>query len=375
MSNSSLVKKRKGIIMRRLNRHGFTLVELLVVIAIIGILVGLLLPAVQMAREAARRIECSNKLRQISLATANFETNKKGYPGYQSAFGVTGSGAATTGKVGSWVVTILPFLEQAALRDVWDDPTEQANWSTASIYASPRVQVQVDRFYPNIAGFSCASDVGNLDEANATNSYVCNAGFIPEASNVAGLNPIYGSYPNAASSILSQKAANGIFTSKLPQNLNGTGTWGHNATVRSDGVRDGLSNTIGYTENMQASTWDFFSHNTDQTRWRLGVVWLYRLDNGVLKSPASKPDPDLVEPRHRINGNKLTADIVMEGFHVGRPSSNHPGTVNVAMLDGSMISLDEQIDYHVYQSLMTPVTKKSDVPNANYLLNDDDFRL
>lgn len=361
--------------MRRSLRHGFTLVELLVVIAIIGILVGLLLPAVQMAREAARRIECSNKMRQLSLALANFETNKKSFPGYQSAFGVTGSGAAATGKVGSWAVTLLPFLENAPLRDIWDDPAEQASWVSASPLAAVRDPVQVERFYPNIAGFSCASDIGNIDEVNATNSYVCNAGFIPSGSNVGSLNPAYSAY-NSAASVVSQSATNGVFINKLPVRINTVSVFGANpATVRSDGVRDGLSSTIAFSENMQASPWEFISPTSDEIRWHLGMVWLYRLDGGVLKSPASRPDPDLVVAMNKINGEKLTANIATDGFNAGRPSSNHPGVVNVAMLDGSMTLLDEQIDYHVYQALMTPVTKQSDVPNALYLLKDDDFRL
>ena len=67
--------------MTRSNRSAFTLVELLVVIAIIGILVGLLLPAVQAAREAARRTQCTNNVKNLALATINFEDSQKQYPG------------------------------------------------------------------------------------------------------------------------------------------------------------------------------------------------------------------------------------------------------------------------------------------------------
>ena len=91
-------------IKRTTGRSGFTLVELLVVIAIIGVLVGLLLPAVQAAREASRRMSCSNRLKQIGLATHNFELVHKGLPML---------GEAQEG--GHWSAFILPFLEQDAL--------------------------------------------------------------------------------------------------------------------------------------------------------------------------------------------------------------------------------------------------------------------
>ncbi len=92
---------------------GFTLVELLVVIAIIGILIALLLPAVQAAREAARRLQCSNNLRQIALAVLNYEAQLGTFPvsiHHSSQGGVVGTGM-------SWMIGILPFMEQQALYD------------------------------------------------------------------------------------------------------------------------------------------------------------------------------------------------------------------------------------------------------------------
>src|SRR6187399_1689217 len=92
-------------------RGGFTLIELLVVIAIIGVLVALLLPAVQAAREAARRSSCSNNLRQIGLATQNFHDSRNVFPPLRIA---GGEGWA------SYFVLILPYMEQGSLYDTWD---------------------------------------------------------------------------------------------------------------------------------------------------------------------------------------------------------------------------------------------------------------
>ena len=96
--------------MLRRNLHGFTLVELLVVIAIIGILVALLLPAVQAAREAARRTQCTNHLKQVGLAVHNFHQVRNGVPPAH----LTGGGHAT------WLVLIMPYLEQSAQYERYD---------------------------------------------------------------------------------------------------------------------------------------------------------------------------------------------------------------------------------------------------------------
>src|SRR5690606_12375535 len=92
-------------------RLGFTLVELLVVIAIIGILVALLLPAVQAAREAARRIQCANNLKQIGLALLNYESTHNVFP---YAAGTTANQAGQSATYWSWSALLLPYLEQAA---------------------------------------------------------------------------------------------------------------------------------------------------------------------------------------------------------------------------------------------------------------------
>ncbi len=94
------------------NRSAFTLVELLVVIAIIGVMVGLLLPAVQAAREAARRMSCGNNLKQIGLATHNYESAYRQMPPSRIEIGTAG---APNAHHAGWQLMVLPFLEQTAL--------------------------------------------------------------------------------------------------------------------------------------------------------------------------------------------------------------------------------------------------------------------
>ncbi len=102
-----------------MKRRGFTLIELLVVIAIIAVLIALLLPAVQAAREAARRIQCTNNLKQIGLAFHNYEQTNGGFPPARFVGGGTGGGSPSFVYSG-WPVCLLPFIEQATITSAYN---------------------------------------------------------------------------------------------------------------------------------------------------------------------------------------------------------------------------------------------------------------
>ena len=129
---------------------GFTLVELLVVIAIIGVLVSLLLPAVNSAREAARTLQCKNQLRQVGLAAINHESTQRYYP--SNGWGLWFVGDPNRGfggtQPGSWIFNVLPFMEEGALHDIGKGHafgTVDLNRSLMQMHGSP------------LAGFSCPS--------------------------------------------------------------------------------------------------------------------------------------------------------------------------------------------------------------------------
>ncbi|MDR1958493.1 MAG: DUF1559 domain-containing protein [Planctomycetaceae bacterium] len=133
-------------------RSAFTLVELLVVIAIIGVLIALLLPAVQAAREAARRMQCSNNIRQAALAAHNFHDNHKRFPAF---FG----DPIHTGRYsqrGSFLLLLMPYMEQTAIYEV-----------TAGTAAAPVIAYQVPGGKANISALLCPSD-GNATTRTAT---------------------------------------------------------------------------------------------------------------------------------------------------------------------------------------------------------------
>jgi prepilin-type N-terminal cleavage/methylation domain-containing protein len=170
----------------------FTLVELLVVIAIIGVLVALLLPAIQAAREAARRSQCSNNLKQIGLAVLNYESANGRLPA-----GSTTNGTDRNGPYFStWTVDILPYIEQQALHDLWDKTVDFSALTNRKLRET------------FLASYLCPSDQDLTEMAVpetgpgetvpwAPGSYRANSGYsLGQGEDHYWDNPLYLSYSN-----------------------------------------------------------------------------------------------------------------------------------------------------------------------------------
>jgi prepilin-type N-terminal cleavage/methylation domain-containing protein len=175
----------------RIARTGFTLVELLVVIAIIGILVAFLLPAVQAAREASRRSQCQNNLKQIGLAVQNHHEAKRVFPMGRNGFDQ---------KAVSWAFFILPYIEESTIYNAWDshsmvyDTSNDATMRTPiEAYACPsRRRAAADRNFDNNNNPPPANAIGVATLCD----YAANAGIqlMTGMTNTEGSGGVFGGY-------------------------------------------------------------------------------------------------------------------------------------------------------------------------------------
>ena len=331
----------------------------------IGIIWSFLMPAINHERNS-RRSQCSNRLKHLSLATLNFENIRLEYPGYQTRFAVRADGTA---KLGSWVVQLLPMLEQQLLRDIWDDPATNDQWVEA---VRERNIALLENFYPPIASLNCPQDRVERP-AYASTSYAANAGFhLVQLDPALQLEWYANAVDDSARSTISQRAANGIFVNRLgltvidPLSGEATRVFGNAAPVRAADIVDGQSQTILFSENCSKLSWSAFSIADETARCKLGIVWMY----AGTSASVGRPKPLKVISTMRINFNK---GYVGSGPTSARPVSFHPYVVNIAMADGSVRSLSESIDYRVYQALMAPDDASSDIPDLDYKLRSVDF--
>ena len=300
-------------------RAGFTLVELLVVIAIIGILIALLLPAVQAAREAARRMQCGNNLKQLDLAVHNYHAAMNTLPFAASHWGH-----------GGWVKMTLPYVEQTALADKWDETV---------LY---HVQPNLDICRVQIATHICPSDRrtrsswAGIAYKMANFNYAVNLG----NTSVYRVSPLNGVTFRGAPFHYEESPATDIEAFNFAS------------------ITDGTSNTLMLAEVRQAPD----SIGQDSTHKDLrGLIW-YGHHAGITTHEAPNTSvPDYVQNFWCPEPARAAAIGMPCQHESGQATgatpknlfarSNHPGGVHVALCDGAVRFVADTIDLTTWRRL------------------------
>lgn len=295
-------------------RRAFTLIELLVVIAIIAVLIALLLPAVQQAREAARRSQCKNSLKQIGLALHNYhETFNTIPPGYINGAGAAGGG---NNNLFGWSAFILPQIDQAPL---FNKLNFLITWQSDSTDANVQLPI-----------FRCPSDNGSIGTTLQTlvGNVTCGRSNYPGVAGLSGYN--YTVYvAGAASGITAVPVTTSVYN----------GTFGVNSKHNFRDFSDGLSNAILVGERRSAG-----GPTANPTNPGNDTVWI-----GI-------PNDTAVPGQTYIMGD--TATVLNTGV-AATPnqttsfSSLHTGGAQFLLGDGSVRFISNNINFQTYQELST----------------------
>ena len=324
-------------------KRGFTLVELLVVIAIIGILVALLLPSVQQAREAARRMQCANKLKQLGLAAHNYASaNNDKFPRLAEPAGDFDVG-------NSWYVALLPYMEETAIFDQLDLTAHP--WLAHSTATANKRIIDGTQFPAFVCPSSPHPEFGNVERHTPGNGrpndamstrpqYIALSGAVEDDR--AAPEPRFLEPDNdRCCACCGGNAATGIFS---PRGIMAP----NDESARIGSVKDGLSKTIllGETsvpyfdalgEPLQVYGRTGFLMGSDQFGQRGGTRYFHA-----------------TSVRYRINTDSLELPGVHPNFGVNLPlASAHSGGVNVAVGEGAVLFLSEEMDMLVLKRLAT----------------------
>lgn len=349
-------------------RPGFTLVELLVVIAIIGILVALLLPAVQAAREAARRMSCSNNLKQLGLAMHNYHDTFKAFP--PRAIGPTSMVTARTGNMAqgrlSWAVLVLPYMEQQSASDnmqgfLKSEPAGTIEGDDSN--ANPNIFHPVfARITPTntttnfeVAGYLCPSGPRATQTTSATVAGWASglAGRLSYKACVGGASPgtIQGNPPNF----------NGTNNNVNNQNCSGTFSYVRGANLAD--VTDGTSNValVGEVAMTFTQPGNFIGsvHNANPVNTSFNANGSPDPCAGFYDITTKKHVDALNPARHGRNwyyGASLRSSFAtvyppngpscagVNGNAIISASSYHPGGAQITLCDGSVRFISETLD-------------------------------
>ena len=344
--------------MNKSKSSGFTLVELLVVIAIIGILIGMLLPAVQQVREAARRTQCANNLRQDVLAMHLYVDafgqfppgkNDNGTANKRSPRPITPRpGNPLGGRQYAWGLYILPFIEQGNLYDQFRQSTSQWD-SDAADALGPDGTPLVSNVIPS---FICPSDSSPDGDFNRSWTYesVDNAGFLHSKTNyvaVAGvLNPArFGD----TGSVLQLNLAGYDFAAEQ------WGMFGNNSDTKFNDIVDGTTNVIAMGERSSITEAQAGFTGARDPYLNYGAVWSSRPRNGSVLIDEFRSTSETVSRTASYIGQigdinptgsiefGVNGTSPVEGF----TSSFHSGGVNVGLADGSSHFLSDNTAYDV----------------------------